>query len=286
MSGGYAGRLGFVDLSTGKVREELLNEELAREFIGGYGIGVRIIFERQKKGIDPLGQDSILGFTTGPLTGTRTPSGSRYTVVCKSPLTGGWGDANSGGYFGSELKSAGWDAIFISGIAPGHVYLLVTEEGLVLRDASHLWGKDTIETEYMIAKELESSRVRVACIGPASEKLSLISGIVNDKGRMAARSGVGAVMGSKRLKALAVHGRKKVAVVDTVRLDRLRKTFVKELHEMSGFPAVLMKYGTAGTTEALVASGATPIKNWILSGEQAFHTVKKITDPDIFIQNH
>jgi len=146
MSGGYTGRMGFVDLSTGEVREEQLDENLARDFIGGYGLGVRILYERQKGGVNPLGPENILGFTTGPLTGTQTPTGGRYMAVCKSPLTGGWGDANSGGYFGSELKSAGWDAIFVSGIAASPQYLVVTGEGLELKDASHVWGRDTIDT--------------------------------------------------------------------------------------------------------------------------------------------
>jgi len=106
--------------------------------------------ERQKAGVDPLGPENILGFTTGPLTGTTVPTGSRYTVVCKSPLTGGWGDANSGGFFGDELKRAGWDALFISGIASTPRYLFVTNAGIELKDASKLWGKDAVETEEML----------------------------------------------------------------------------------------------------------------------------------------
>jgi aldehyde:ferredoxin oxidoreductase len=278
------GKIGFVDLSTGKIREEKLDENLAHDFIGGYGLGVRILFERQKKGIDPLGPENILGFTTGPLTGTKAPSGGRYMTVCKSPLTGGWGDANSGGYFGSELKSAGWDAIFVSGIASLPKYLLVTDEGLELRDASRLWGKDTVETEEILLKELSVPKVRVASIGPASEKLSLISGIVNDKGRIAARSGVGAVMGSKRLKAVAVHGKGKVAVADNEMLDKLHKSFVKEFRESGGFLRGLTSHGTCGGTRGLVAFGATPIKNWLLAGDPAFPSSEKVADGDTIIQ--
>ena len=117
MSGGHTGRIAFVDLSEGRVSEERLDETMAREYIGGYGLAVRLLFERQKKGADPLGPDNILGFVTGPMTGTRTPTGARYMAVCKSPLTHTWGDANSGGFFGTALKSAGWDAIFVSGIS-------------------------------------------------------------------------------------------------------------------------------------------------------------------------
>jgi aldehyde:ferredoxin oxidoreductase len=201
-------------------------------------------------------------------------------AVCKSPITGSWGDANTGGYFGSELKSAGWDAIFFSGIAPSPQYLMITDEGLALKDASHLWGKDTMDTEDALQSELGDSKIRVACIGPASEKLSLISGIVNDKGRIAARSGVGAVMGSKRLKAVVARGKGKVPISDKDSLDQLRKTFIKEIREAEGFIKILMDYGTCGLTGMLVAGGATPMKNWLLAGEQAFPTGEKITNGD------
>ena len=282
MTGGYAGRVGFVNLSTGEIREEKLDEKLARDFIGGYGLGVRVLLERQKAGVDPLGPDNILGFTTGPLTGTPVPTGSRYMVVCKSPLTGGWGDANSGGFFGSELKAAGWDAIFISGIASSPKYLFVTNDGIELRDAAHLWGKDAIETEETLTQELGDAKVRVACIGPASERLSLISGIVNDKGRIAARSGGGAVMGSKRLKAMAVRGKGKVAVVDSERVKQLRGDFIKKMREVP-FIKVLMNYGTCDMTSNLVTGGASPVKNWLLAGIQAFPTVDKIGKGEIYV---
>ena len=283
MIGGYAGRIGFINLSTGEIKEEKLDEQIARDFIGGYGLGVRILFEHQKARVDPLGPDNILGFTTGPLTGTPVPTGSRYTVVSKSPLTGGWGDANSGGYFGSELKAAGWDAIFASGIAPSPKYLFITNEKIELKDASHLWGKDTIETEDMLCEELSDPKIRVACIGPAAERLSLISGIVNDKGRVAARSGLGAVMGSKRLKAVAVRGTRKVEVADTEHIKQLRQDFVKEMRNLP-FINGLIKYGTCGMTLSLVASGASPVKNWLLAGTQSFPTADKIANPDNVIK--
>jgi aldehyde:ferredoxin oxidoreductase len=280
----YMGKIGFVDLTTGEIRTQALDEALIRDYIGGYGLGVRILFEHQKKGVDPLGPENILGFTAGTLTGTKTPASGRYMAVCKSPLTGGWGDANSGGYFGSELKSAGWDAIFISGMAAAPKWVIINDGSIEIRDASHLWGKDTVETELSIQKELNESKMRVATIGPASERLSLITGIVNDRGRIAARSGVGAVMGAKKLKAVAVRGTGKVAVDDKTKLDALRKAFLKEMREMPGMPDVLMKHGTCGFTAGLVASGATPVKNWQLTGEQAFPHLMKIADADTIIQ--
>jgi aldehyde:ferredoxin oxidoreductase len=284
MAGGYAGKIGFVDLTREEITTEVLDENLAHDFIGGQGIGARILFERQQSGVHPLGPENILGFTTGPLTGTKTPTGGRYVAVCKSPLTGGWGDANSGGYFGSELKAAGWDAVFVSGIASSPRYLVIADDRIELKDASHLWGRDTVDTEEFIQANAGDKKIRIASIGPASERLSLISGIVNDRGRVAARSGVGAVMGSKKLKAVAVRGTGKVAVADEEALNRLRKEFIKEMREMEGFPKVLMKHGTCGLTGTLVASGATPIKNWQLTGEQAFANLEKITDADAIIQ--
>ncbi|UCF94120.1 MAG: aldehyde ferredoxin oxidoreductase family protein [Desulfobacterales bacterium] len=284
MSGGYMGRIGWVDLTTGEIREEKLDARMAREYIGGQGLGVRLLFEHQKKGIDALGPENILGFTTGPLTGTKTPTGARYMAVCKSPLTGGWGDANSGGQFGSALKAAGWDAIFVSGIAPSPRYLLVTDERIDLRSADHLWGQDTVATEEILQSELGLAKLRVASAGPAAEKLCLISGIVNDRGRAAARSGVGAVMGSKKLKAVAVHGSGKVAVADAAGLEQLRKDFVQALRKSQGFPQILMKHGTCGLTGTLVTGGATPIKNWLLAGRQAFPNLDKIADGDTVIQ--
>ena len=284
MAGGYAGKIGFVDLTTDEITIETLDEELARDFIGGQGIGARILFERQKKGVDPLGPESYLGFTTGPLTGTKVPTGGRYMAVCKSPLTGGWGDANSGGFFGAELKAAGWDAIFVTGAAAAPKYISVFDERIEIKDAAHLWGQDTVDTEKSIQKDAGDKKIRIASIGPASEKLSLISGIVNDAGRIAARSGVGAVMGAKKLKAVAVRGTGKTGIADKNELDRLRKAYVKEMKEMGGFPQMLMKHGTCGLTSGLVACGINPVQNWRHTGEQSFPNIEKIGDPDTVIQ--
>lgn len=226
MPGGYMGKMLLVDLTEGTVKEEPLQEELCRNFIGGHGLGVRILYERMKAGVAPLGAENWLGFVTGPLTGTGVPMSPRFTVVTKSPLTGTWAEANVGGYFGPELKAAGYDAIFISGVFSKPVYLLIHEGGSELKDAEHLWGKDTAETSDAIQHELGDSKVRVVCIGPSGEALSLISSIVVDKWRIAGRMGVGAVMGSKRLKAIAVRGTKKVPVANSSSLASLRKDFL------------------------------------------------------------
>jgi aldehyde:ferredoxin oxidoreductase len=270
MPGGYTGKILFVDLTTGKMKEESPPESLYRDFIGGIGLGARILYEHMKPKTNPLGPDNILGFVTGPLTGTPTPGSGRFMVVAKSPLTGAWADSNSGGFWGPELKWAGYDAVFISGISPRPVYLLLSNGKAELRNASHLWGKYTSETNDLLQKEL--GQVRVACIGPAGEACSLIAGIVNDSERIAARSGVGAVMGSKRLKAVAVRGdKKKIPVARLEEFSLARESFSQSLKE-SKFHQGLTEAGTGGGTSALVSIGDCPIKNWNYTGTDAMPT--------------
>ena len=218
---GSNGKVLFVDLTKGELKEEKVAEDTYRKFIGGYGLGVKVLQENMKAGADPLGPDNILGFTTGLLNGTGVIGSGRYMVVAKSPLTGGWGDANSGGHFAQALKQTGYDAVFFTGMSEKPVYLLLSDKAQELRDAENLWGKDTVETEDLILEELDDKSYKVACIGPAGERLSLISGIVTDKGRIAARSGLGAVMGSKNLKAIAAKGTSKVSVADPEKVKDL-----------------------------------------------------------------
>ena len=175
MKGGYCGKILVVDLSEGKIEELKPSEQTYRKFIGGTGLGVRFLYEKMKPGSDPLGNENMLGFVTGPLTGTSAPGSGRFTVVCKSPLTHAWADSNSGGYWGPELKYAGFDAVFIKGSAKGPVYLRIFEGKAELRDASDLWGKNTQETEEIIKRETGDEKVKVACIGPSGESKSLIA---------------------------------------------------------------------------------------------------------------
>jgi len=260
MSGGYMGRMLCVDLSKRKTWDEPLDEGACRDFIGGYGLGVRVIFERQGPRVDPLGRDAILGFFTGPLTGTPALIGARYVVVGKSPLTGTWGDANSGGDFGPHLKFAGYDAVLIHGVSEVPVYLQIDDGKAKLKIADHLWGKDSHETEDLLQAEL-GKETRVSCIGPSGEMLSLISCVVNNKGRAAGRSGMGAVMGSKKLKAIAVNGKQKVPVAHDLELHEARKKYVKQMRE-SLIYAIFSDAGTSGGMEILNLTGEVPIKNW------------------------
>ena len=259
MSGGYMWKILRVNLSTGELKIEQPGESLYKDYIGGYGIGARILYSEMKPGTDPLGPDNILGFATGPLTGTPAVLGCRYTVFAKSPLTGGWGDANSGGDFGPAMKFAGFDAVLVSGASSHPVYLLLDSGKASLEDASHLWGKDSQETEDTLT-DMFGKDARVACIGPSGEKQSLISCVVNNGGRAAARSGLGAVMGSKKLKAIVVKGSLSVPLADSAGLVQLRREALKVL----GGPLYdrLRHYGTAGGTSALVARDDAPTKNW------------------------
>ena len=258
MPHGYMGKILKVDLSRNELKDEVLDEKLTRQFIGGYGIGARIIFSEQNAGVDPLGPDNIFGILTGPLTGTQAISGTRFTVVGKSPLTGCWGDANSGGYFGAYLKFAGYDAVFFTGISEEPVYLFIDNGKAELKDAAHLWGKDTYQTEDILKSELGKDAA-VACVGQSGENLSHISAVIHNKGNVAARSGLGAVMGSKKLKAVAVKGKMKVPVADERRTKELRK---KYLGELGGHIDFMRKFGTTFVTVSSIESGAAPVKNW------------------------
>ncbi len=259
---GYMGKLLFVNLSTGKITEETPDDRLYRDYIGGYGIGARILYDRMKAGEDPLGPGNMLGLITGPFTGTPIPSGARYAAVAKSPLTGGWGDANSGGFFGPYLKFAGFDGVFFSGAAKKPVYLLIDDGKAELKDASYLWGKDAYETEETLEAEYGKTS-RVACIGPAGEKMSLIAAIMTDKGSAAGRSGLGAVMGSKKLKAVVVRGTREVTVANKEAAQKLRNEHVKMLSAPGPMNLEsLHKFGTSALTAMSAVSGDTPVKNW------------------------
>ncbi len=258
MGGGYLGKILQVDLTHQKITVEELGEELNRNFIGGYGTGVRLVFSRQKAGVDALGPDNIFGLMTGPLTGTLAISGTRFTAFGKSPLTGCWGDANSGGYFGAYIKFAGYDGVLFSGISEKPVYLYINDGRAELRDASHLWGKDTYDTDDILKAEAGKDAA-VACIGPSGEKLALISSIVHNKGSVAARSGLGAVMGSKKLKAVVVRGSAQVPVANEELVRNLRK---KYLAAMGRQLDMMRKYGTTFVTVDSILTGDSPIKNW------------------------
>jgi len=280
MVGGYMGKLLFVNLSTGEIRVETPDESLYRDFIGGYGIGARILYDRQRGGVDALGPENTLGFITGPLTGTPATFGARYEVVAKSPLTGGWGDSNSGGYFGPYLKFAGFDGVFVNGISEKPVYLLLDNGKVELKDASRLWGKFTDETEDFLEAEYGPSS-RVVSIGPSGEKLSLVSCMISNRGDAAGRSGFGAVMGSKRLKAVVARGEMEVPLADAEAASALRR---EHIAGMKAFLERFGKYGTGSHADASAQDGDTPVKNWGGVGIVEIPDVSGL-DKDVVISN-
>jgi len=274
------GKLLFVDLTSGLIREYCPEEQIYRHFIGGLGLGVRILYEHMKVNADPLGPDNWLGFVTGPLTGTATPGAGRFMVVTKSPLTETWCDSNAGGRFGPKLKASGYDGIFVTGCAPEAVYLWIDNGKLEIRDAKHIWGKDTVETEEILHQELNAPRAEIACIGPAGELLSLVAAVIHDGGRAAARGGVGAVMGSKRLKAIVVSGEAKVPVVNKKHLAVLRRDVIRA-SAGSGVHKLFGTEGTCAQTSPAVKQGWPGIKNWNLVGEEGMPNHASIGGPEI-----
>jgi aldehyde:ferredoxin oxidoreductase len=258
LSYGAMEKILWVDLSTKEMREEPLDERTARKYFGGYGLGARILFDRQKPEVDPLGPEATLGFVTGLVTGTDGVGGSRYVVVGKSPLTGGWGDANSGGEFGPYLKFSGYDAVFFTGVSDRPVYLHIDNGKAELREAGGIWGKDTFETQDVLRQE-HGKDLQVACIGPAGEKVCLIACVMNNKGRAAGRSGLGAVMGSKKLKAVAVQGSVKIPVAKPELLPEMRKRHVAAL---TGHAPQLHESGTPGIYDICCKIDDAPAKNW------------------------
>ncbi len=287
---GFVGRICNVDLTSGKIEFEDLGEDFYKKYLSGIGLGAKILWDRMKPGVDPMGPDNILGFTTGLLTGTDTVFTGRFTVVGKSPATGGWGDSNCGGFFSPFLKRCGVDAVFFQGASAAPVYLYMDEKVAELRDASALWGKDTTETEEEL-KERYGKGAQVACIGPAGEKCSFIAGICTDFGRYAGRGGLGGVMGSKKLKAVVAKGKLRIGVSRLETLKELTQGFQKKLKAMDAgqkvlgdnvgtvlgymtgkpfftrqpslaFRLLLKKYGTPGFVSLCTETGDTPIKNW------------------------
>ncbi len=258
---GYAGNMVYVDLSTGAITIKPTPPELKKDYIGGRGFGIRILTDMVDPKIDPLSDKNILVFAAGPLTGTGIPLGSRYEVSTISPLTGLAVSANSGGVFGWKLKKAGFDAVILSGKSAKPVYLFLDNGKAELRDAAHLWGKTTGETTEAIVDELKDQSVRVSCIGPAGENLVLISCIINEKTRAAGRGGVGAVMGSKNLKAVAARGDLPIKPADEVLLKGVKERVKKKIEE-NGIAKGLHDYGTAVLVNILNENYLMPTRNF------------------------
>jgi len=271
--GGYSGKILRINLSDQSVKTEDLPEKLARLFIGGAGFGIKLLYDEVKKGADPLGPENKLIFAPGPLSGTSVPCASRMAITSKSPLTGAVGMSLTGGYFPVELKFAGYDVMIIEGKSEKPVYISIKDDKVKFRSAEKVWGMKTTDTQQIIKNELNDQSTRIACIGPAGENLSKLACIINEL-RAAGRKGLGAVMGSKNLKAIAVRGTGSVNIASKEKLKTARDFMAKEMKESPVLYPQFAKLGTPMVVNALSDLGIFPGKNFEETG--VFVPVDKI----------
>ncbi|MCF6248479.1 MAG: aldehyde ferredoxin oxidoreductase family protein [Desulfobacula sp.] len=259
---GWMGKILRVDLTKGICVDEVLDKKIAKDYIGGRGLGIYLLGKEGRPKQNAFSPENPMIMATGPLTGTGAPTGARYMVMTKSPLTGALTCSNSGGMFPTEFKRTGYDAIVFTGISERPVYLWIDQGKPILVSADHLWGKQTHETTDLLKSETHKN-ARVACIGPAGENLVLFASIMNDKHRAAGRSGVGAVMGSKNLKAVVVRGKGRIPLADSDGFKAFNKqtldTFKKGIKDA---PLGLTVNGTAGVVMTTQNFGVLPTKNW------------------------
>lgn len=258
----WAGKILRVNLSAGTVTPEPLNMDWARQYLGSRGLGTKYLVSEIDPQVDPLSPDNKIIWATGPLTGTMASTGGRYTVITKGPLTGAIACSNSGGYWGAELKMAGWDMVIFEGKSPKPVYLYIHDDVAELRDAADIWGKSVWETEEHLKTTLQDPLTRISGIGRAGENQVLFAAVVNDLHRAAGRSGVGAVMGSKNLKAIAVRGTKGVGNIRDPKAF-MAETFARKkiLHDNAVTGQGLPTYGTQVLMNVINEVGALPTRN-------------------------
>ncbi len=261
---GWAGTILRVDLGSGTIERHLMDEHLCKNFVGGRGISAKLLFDEVGPEIEPLSPYNKLIFSCGPLSGTSAPSPARFHVTSKSPLTGIMGNSNAGGYFGPAMKRAGFDHLVIQGKAQEPVYLWINDDKIEIKSARHLWGKNIREAEAQIKEELGDRRVRVAAIGQAGENLVSIANIIHEE-RSASRTGMGAVMGSKNLKAVAIQGTKDVQLFDPDGFNRLAKEFQQRIAKSDKYEHFRKNGGSTGTY-ATDKAGFLAIRNFQQTG--------------------
>ena len=280
---GYTGKILDVDLTSATVSEAELDRSMAADYMGGKGFGAKILYDQLPPGCDPLSADNILVFATGPLTGTFAPSSGRFEVCTKSPATGLWLDCNCGGYFGPELKFAGYDVVIIRGKSPKPTLLVIADNNFELKPADELWGVDAITTHRRIKDDFGKD-YKVACIGPAGEKGVLFAGIISEY-RALGRGGAGAVMGSKNLKAIAVHGNGSIPLYDS---DTFMKTCREAFNELANSPDTgggRQKYGTNVILSLMDEVGLHPVRNFQKGKFEGADSVSENTIEAHYVRN-
>ena len=259
--GGYAGTLLYADLTSGTLTKKPFPAELKRQYLGGRGIGVRLVSDMVPPDTDALSDKNVIVFAAGPLTGTSVPLGARHQVVSKSPLNDTLCSSDSGAFFGHEMKLAGFDAVVVTGMAKKPVFLWLHHGEAEIRDATPYWGMNVNDVTAAIPRDLNDPHVRIACIGPAGETMSRIACVMSDQFRAAGRGGLGAVMGSKNLKAVAVRGEGKVAIADPEKLQSVLIPIRKKLHDGPVTSQGLSNYGTQVLMNLINNSYILPTNN-------------------------
>jgi aldehyde:ferredoxin oxidoreductase len=309
MPNAYMGKVLWVDLSSAAIWEEIVPDSIYQDFLSGLGLAAYILYREIPQKADPLGPENVLAFASGLLVGTNSLFSGRWSVAAKSPLTGTWGEANCGGTFAPAIKRCGYDGIFIRGQSDRPVYLVIENGTAELRDAAKLWGLDSVETEDHLRAAYQGSSV--ACIGTAGEKCALLAGICNDRGRLAARSGLGAVMGAKNLKAVVLRGNEKIRIHNTEEMQRLSQRayawtnfkiplppgwitrFVGVLFRVMPWAMaqdgilykwMLSQWGTISMNQISVEMGDAPVQNWRGSSQTFPLSRSASTDPDRIIR--
>jgi aldehyde:ferredoxin oxidoreductase len=283
---GFTGKLLKIDLSSKKIEDEPLDEEIASSFLGGAGYCVRYLYEKIDKTTDPLSSENVLMFMTGPFCGSNAPTSGRFVVCAKSPLTGIWGESNCGGYFGPELKKAEYDGIIITGKSKEPVYLEINEDKIQLKDASKLWGKGVFETTNILKNDMGSNSARVACIGQAGENMVKYATIGSEE-KAAGRTGMGAVMGSKKLKAIVIKAKKRP--YEAANPEEFKKSVKNAIENVNSSFASQMfgSLGTSGGVDMYNSTGELPIKYWRLgTWEGAFNLSGATASEKIFTKSY
>ena len=258
---GYMGKILYVDLTAQKTEAKEVDPQMAQDYIGGAGFATKLIYDNVPAKADPLGPDNMLTFMTGPITGTRFPTSGRFTVSAKSPLTGVMANATSSGFWGVELKKCGYDGIVFTGKSEKPVYLELTDDTVAIKDAADIWGKNAYETQDILREKIGDKRARVTCIGAAGETLSPIACVMNDEGRAAGRGGIGAVMGSKNLKAIVCRGKQKINTAAPDFYNEMAKQIIQGLTDNPQIQQ-MGKWGTAASMDTGWTTGDVPVKNW------------------------
>jgi aldehyde:ferredoxin oxidoreductase len=269
LKGGYTGKILRVNLTTKEITTEELKTDNAKKFIGGTGFGLKYLLDEVDPKVNPLGEENKMFFAPGPLSGTSAPCASRMAVVTKSPLTGAVGMALSGGYFPVELKFAGYDMLIVEGKAEEPSYIYIKDDIVRIKSAKKMWGMNTLDTQRYLKHDLDEQNARIACIGPAGENLSKMACIINEK-RAFGRKGVGAVMGSKNLKAIAIRGTNKVEIGDEEAFDKARKEMLQGMKDSPVLYPEFSKLGTPMIVDAINALGIFPSENYKTTGAKQY----------------